>query len=868
MPTTAESARAQLKGKTIWLWHYMHSDWQWEQSRAWHADRYALAVHEALDLMQRDAEFVYFIDNESEYFEPVARQLGPRLEELKQRVREGRVRFASTQVANCRPTQTADETYLRNLQLGREFLTANLPPTDLSLFHSVDIAIGGVQMPQVLKLAGFKYYRAWRPHGPMNAHRIPHQFIWEAPDGSRILVTRGAYGGLYLPNPAFDTYQQDWDAAVVALFDEFFADQLLVNRSPSDQLWMIQGCDDVRPLRRHNDAPVDLLGFIDEWRKREATPIRWCTPLEYSQTVAEHTDGLAVLKGALDGCDCGYNAAFGGANGLWRWRQMNDRRLIRAEWWNAAATLAVGAPEQREEVHKLWRQHLTYQAHAQEACFADDLAELFDVARDVKFHAEKIERAALKTLIQAAGGGTRTTRYLFNPHPWPLQAEVEIFHPCAVAGVGSLTVADEQGVIQPSQVLREFRHGRFGGSLTDQTLLVRAKLPPFGYKRIDVNEHGEPSPTRLADPGEEVNAAGMRLTFSNHALRMVRDANGVLYRSRSGNVWPYLAFHVLDNQDWLSMGPELHRELYEPASSAWLQSGPLRFQHRSQGMLGPWQAQVDTIIGAHEREIALHIRLEGHWQEAAETGFVTMLADIAAVGQITVDTPYAVEPRDPDHEYYIDNLPPDAAELGDLGMFERLRPGYFWGRSWADWSGEGRGMTWLSVDGPYYWMKEPGAVGPVLVRALARYAATWEQYAADASTGAGVHEFDYVLRFHNGDWRKGDPQRRSQELRHPPVVARPNYPTQPLLADSHSFMELSANALLSAYYVESDAAVIRIYDREGQGGEVSITLDWAPTGAQVVDLIGNVLDTPVQLDGQRVVVTLRPWQIATLRLKR
>ena len=868
MTTTAETARAQLAGKTIWLWHYMHSDWQWEQSRTWHTERYALAVREALDLMQRGPEFMYFFDTESEYYEPVARQLGPRLEELKQRVREGRVRIASAQVANCRPTQTADETYLRNLQLGREFFTTNVPTTDLSLFHSVDIAIGGIQMPQILALAGFKYYRAWRPHGPMNAHRIPHQFHWEAPDGSRVLVTRGAYGGLFTHAPSFDAYAQDWDAALLHVFNEFFDDQLLANRSPSDQLWMIVGSDDARPMRRHDDAYVDLPGFLAEWRRRETVPIRWCTPLEYSQAVAEHTEDLAVVKGVLDGVDVGYNAANSGANGLWTWRQMNDRRLLRAEWWVAAAAVTTGYPARRDELKRLWRQHLTYQAHAQEACFADDFNELVDLARDVKFHAERIERDALTALVQAAGGGQRTTQYIFNPHPWPVQADVELYHACAVGGVESLEVVDEAGSPLPQQRLSEFRHPRFSGKMNDQRRLVRISLPPMGYRRVTLMEKAEAAPADAAVPsGGVLQASGLSLTYRDHALREVRDTNGVLYLARDGAPWPNLWFHVLENQDWLFYGPETRRIAFEPVESAWLQSGPLRWQHRSMGMLGPYQARIDTIVGERERELQVRVRLEGHWDRPPMTGFVTLLADIAAGGEVTVDTPFTVEPRDPDHEYYVTNPPRDEG-MGDLGMFERLRPGYFWGRSWADWSDAGRGFTLLSADGAYYWFKEPGTLGHVVLRALASKPGTWEEFSADVWTGAGVHEFNYAYRFHDGVWRQTDPQRRSQELRHPPVVARPNYPAQPVLADGHSFVELSANALLSAYYVEDAAAFIRVYEREGRGGEVTLTLDWAPAGAQVVDLLGNVLDTPVQLAGQQVVVTMRHWQIATIRLTR
>lgn len=32
----ASEIRQLLDGHTIWLWHYLHADWQWGQSRAWH----------------------------------------------------------------------------------------------------------------------------------------------------------------------------------------------------------------------------------------------------------------------------------------------------------------------------------------------------------------------------------------------------------------------------------------------------------------------------------------------------------------------------------------------------------------------------------------------------------------------------------------------------------------------------------------------------------------------------------------------------------------------------------------------------------------------------------------------------------------
>ncbi len=37
MPNLSPSEiRQKLAGRTIWLWHYLHADWQWEQSPQCH----------------------------------------------------------------------------------------------------------------------------------------------------------------------------------------------------------------------------------------------------------------------------------------------------------------------------------------------------------------------------------------------------------------------------------------------------------------------------------------------------------------------------------------------------------------------------------------------------------------------------------------------------------------------------------------------------------------------------------------------------------------------------------------------------------------------------------------------------------------
>jgi alpha-mannosidase len=100
-------------------------------------------------------------------------------------------------------------------------------------------------------------------------------------------------------------------------------------------------------------------------------------------------------------------------------------------------------------------------------------------------------------------------------------------------------------------------------------------------------------------------------------------------------------------------------------------------------------------------------------------------------------------------------------------------------------------------------------------------------------------------------------------------VARAEPPGPAKLPESgHSFLHLAGPALLSAYYLQGDAAYLRFYEHEGQGGEVTLALDWAPSGVQVVDLLDRPLDVPLRVEGRQVRVQAQPWQIVTLRLDR
>ena len=70
---------------------YSHSDWAWTCTRGWHEERYALAFSEVLDILKEHPEYRWHFDTENEQLAPFRTRCPERMEELKRRVREGKV---------------------------------------------------------------------------------------------------------------------------------------------------------------------------------------------------------------------------------------------------------------------------------------------------------------------------------------------------------------------------------------------------------------------------------------------------------------------------------------------------------------------------------------------------------------------------------------------------------------------------------------------------------------------------------------------------------------------------------------------------------------------------------------------------------
>ncbi|MBN2853797.1 MAG: hypothetical protein JXQ23_13765, partial [Clostridia bacterium] len=337
---------------------YAHTDYAWTNYRAWHIERYVLIMSEVLDQMKQNSQFTWMTDNYQHFMEPLMTYLPERMDELKKHIREGRFEITSLIYSLLRPTTAGEETFINNIILGREIFQQYFPGIETDIYHNVDVSIGHSQLPQLMKLGGYKYLRAFRPQGVMDYKKYPSEFLWEGMDGTKVLCSRGIYAG-------FSNADEN------SIKDEI---NQVLDKSKIDHVWIPSGMDDTRPLRDYKDNHFDYFSFMEKWNNEEKTTLKFSTAKAYFNDIKDKN--YDIFKGIIDPCDVGYNLPSKGQNGLWRLRVQLDTLIIKAETLCAMGALA-GLDYPEEKLKKCWRGLLSISGHGMEFVMDRDFESIY-----------------------------------------------------------------------------------------------------------------------------------------------------------------------------------------------------------------------------------------------------------------------------------------------------------------------------------------------------------------------------------------------------------------------------------------------------------------------------------------------------------
>lgn len=660
------------------------------------------------------------------------------------------------------------------------------------------------QMPQIYRQLGFKYAAVWRGV-PLAIDRVA--FVWVAPDGSEILT---AYMGNSYSHGVDLPTEPDALAARIAR-----ALQAIEPFRPLNDILLMNGNDHVLPQRALSAAVRDASGRLD------GTHIRLARLDDYLSTLPDgpwprwhgelrSSARANVLMGTLSVRSPDKQ----------RYTEATRKLERLAEPLAALSRVDVGA-----ELEEAWTLILQNAAH-DTACGSGIDA----VAAAARQRSEAVLRITDdivdRGLPALAGGGQ-----VWNPSPFPRRG-----------------VIDVDGTPVMTSMVRGFSMAMLGAEHPGPSVSADARRLENEYLAVDLKPGGTfdvldkrtgtryAGLHRLGDEGD----AGDEYNFSPPPEPDER----VIVHPR-GAPW-----NVIDS------GPIRARVVFRFTQTVPQGLRPDRRRRTAQTTALPYDLKVALDAGVARLDIELDLT-----NSATDHRLRTYFPLPFHVRESGADTPFHVTRR------------PVIEPRRDPGSAEVELPTYPM-RSFVDVSNGQVGMA-LITDGLHEYEMLPGKpqeLALTILRAVGWLSrddlTTRTGHAGPAieTPGAqvlGQHRFHYSLFFHMGDWEQASVWRAAEAALVPLLCGNgPPVTTVPPV------LELEPECIqMTACIPRADGYDLRIVNASDHPRPATVSLEPPPTDVALTTLAGDVRQRMTLQDG-RVSISLRPWEIATLRVSR
>lgn len=809
--------------KKVFIVPYCHADWAWTWTRRWHEKRYVLVFDEVLDVLKKHPEYRWYFDTYKTELEPFLKQKPEKLEELKQRITEGKIAVCGTHT-NLRPSMTGEETQIRDILAGREKYRRLFPKADLTVYAStVDVSLGHPQIPQILKKSGYKYFRFWRPHTALSAKKIPLEFYWEGPDGSKVLCSRGCYSGF--------CYSEN--------LKENFIKEIEQDRdlSPTGIRWLSMGMDDTRPMRNpYEDKKIPVFDFIKKWNRAEKTTVGFATPVEYFKEIEKEV--LPEVEGSLDPCEVCYNVGWGGSNGLFYLRQENEINLTEAEKWTAATSL-MGCKEDFKDINGLWEKNLLACAHATQWLFEKDFEEIMHTALYVKHACRMIKEKSLSFLTGKISGNRDAEFVVFNPLCRRREEKVFLDVTFPVENKG-FTLTDGRGKNIPFQVMDTNREA--GEKIFEYRIMAKVNLPAGGYNTVSVR--------KVTPDKKTIKKAPFSVTMNDSEIVEV-SAYGEKYRTSPENSFGRMRLYKIDTtKGQLHVGPVTGTEDVRWERTEKTDDGEIFARYRSHGKAGKHDIERTMFVYKDEARIEFHTQVD--WKK--EDGFLTLEFPKVFEGRLYGDFPFGVEEKRMDSEPF------------DRSFIERQRENLFFAKSFINHTVKKKSISYVNYDATHCYLLSKNSIGNILLNSVTKMKG-WERFVNKTMMAEGRHRFVSHLIFHSGDWRKYNLPAQAERVVRPPEVLHFDGAGKRELPSVFSFFSVSPSSLITtAFYRQGKNYVLRFYEPEGRRTSAEIRFFKALKKVIKTDMENNVIED-VQVRGNSVRLNVNPCEIVTLHIR-
>lgn len=807
---------SRAKQYTVHLVGHSHIDmnwlWPWEHT----IEICQRDFHSANELLKEHTD-LHFSQSQAAAYDVVGQVNPSLLEEVRQRVRDGRWELTSSTWVEGDLNMAAGETLARQLLHGTLY-TQETVGTASMVGWEPDTFGHPATYPQILSRAGIRFYYFKR------GGKGSRLFWWEAPDGSRVL----AYN------------DSDYNGEIRA------RDIVLTAKESASDHGLMRSLH-VFGVGDHGGGPArrDILAK----KRLDARPglptMRFSSTEDFFRRTLLEAAVLPVVKGEL-------NTVFEGCYtthaDIKRYNREGENGLMTAETL-ATVCSAFGHPYPYELLRKAWKEVCFNQFHDIIAGTAIGASYEHSAgrARGVRDAARYIVSESLRFLAASVGrDGAEEGIFVlivFNPLGWPRDDVVEAEVP--PEATRPFHLIDEAGSVVPAQV---------EGS---KLVFVARGVPAFGYAsfRLIPGDHAP-------EPAAELTINKRGRMESPQFLLQVDPCTGVITRffdkiSGIDVLQPCPSLEGNAQTSFVDNASNVFRLFREVPHlmSSWVIGNADRIENlictpRMQvGVCGPVRVALDVRHEFHnsaiEQRIVLYrdlrrveflTRVEWHERGSPDEGIPLL--------RVSFNLPFLAPEATYEIPFGFVRRPSLGAEVPAL--------------RWVDVSRDDRGVC-LVNDCKYGHQAEAHKLSLTLLRS---------SYEPDAVSDSGLQHFGYALCPHHGTWEIDLAFRNAAEFNQPLLVVWGKGAGGDL-PPSFGLLDLEPRNLVASALKRSEdgvGIVLRFYEVEGSGTTATLTSPLSLTGSEV-NLLEKGSNSGEGRAGKAIRLTVSPFEIKTVLLE-
>ncbi len=845
------TALAQAPQQKDILWIIPHTHWEGAvfKTREEYLQMGLINITAALHILGEHPDYRFVLDQVA-YVRPYLERFPENAAAFRKYVKEGRLLLVGGMDIMPDVNMPSGESLVHQILYGKGYYRDELG-VDVTVGWNLDTFGHNAQMPQILKLGGYKSYWFFRGVASLNT---PSEFLWQGIDGTQIpafWLPRG-YANFFHPpaDPAeFDRYARERFTAL----DPF---------ARGHERVALDGADVSEPEGY-------LPEIVKEFNRKGDVPftLKIGLPTDFEAAVAKRAD-RPVVGGEL-------NPIFQGIYSSrielkQRMRKMEN--LLSAAEKFAALAHWLGAPQDVDELMRAWEPVLFNQTHDLASGVMvdkvyDDVVRRYNFSERLTDQMMDASKERIASRIDTRGEGIPIV--VFNTLGWPRTDIAESDIDLIEAGFVDLALVDSESKPAPIQLSDVSRYGD-GGIRHAHLTFVARDVPALGYevyrvvpqKAFAAPHAWESASTREHDQGSIENEY-FRATFNlwtGEMTSLVEKSTGWEALRAPGNV----VAQEQDGGDLWQLYGNLNGGRNIAMTRPILLPDKTRSRFSSEWLGGSGHSADGPVFSEYYVS-----------HPFANGTFSTRVRLYAGVRRVDIETQILNNDAHVRYRVLFPTTIKDGKRMDEIpfGAIERPQEQEFPAQNWMDYGDGAHGVALLNCA-----MPGNNVANGTLMLSLLRSAAITAYgfgggYEPGVSSDSGLEmgrtlTLQYALVPHAGDWRDAGVSRAGWEINQPLIVRKETAHMGDLPA-RWGWLEISApNVNVSALKPGRDGSVIlRVYEAAGRATSgVSVKLQ-----AHLV----SVNEANLMEDSGREIVPeqdtfkfdLHPYEIKTFKLR-